>query len=97
LWAADAQTNKILRIAPETGEILGTFADPGTRAAGLAFDGSHFWISDDRTLTIFECGPDGSVLRRFLSPGPSPQGLAFDGRFLWSADGSGKIYQLRFQ
>jgi streptogramin lyase len=97
LWAADAQTNKILKIDPETGEVLGSFADPGTRAAGLAFDGQRFWISDDRTLTIYQCGLDGSVLRRYLSPGPSPQGLCHDGRYLWNADGNQKFFQLRFQ
>jgi DNA-binding beta-propeller fold protein YncE len=97
LWAADAQANKILKIDPETGEVLGSFANPGTRASGLAFDGTRFWIADSDTLTIYRTDTEGHVLRRYLSPGQSPQGLAFDGRFLWNADGNQKLYQLRFQ
>jgi DNA-binding beta-propeller fold protein YncE len=96
LWLADAQSNKILKVNPETAEVLASFPNPGVRAGGLAFDGSHFWISDPRTLSIYETGLDGQVLRKYLSPGQSPQGLAFDGRFLWNVDANQKLYQLRF-
>ena len=97
LWLADAQSNKILQVDPETAEVRGSFANPGTRAGGIAFDGARFWISDARTLAIYELDAAGRVLRKFLSPGPSPQGLAFDGRFLWNADANQRLYQLRFQ
>jgi len=96
LWLADAQSNKILKVNAETAEILASFPNPGVRASGLAFDGSHFWISDPRTLSIYETTLDGQVLRKYLSPGQSPQGLAFDGRFLWNVDANQKLYQLRF-
>ena len=97
LWLADAQANKILQVDPETGEVRGSFANPGTRAGGLAFDGARFWVTDAPTLSIYQLDAAGQLLRRYLSPGPSPQGLAFDGRFLWNADGNQRIYQLRFQ
>ena len=97
LWLADAQSNKILKVNPETAEVLGSFANPGIRAGGLAFDGSHLWISDPHTLSIYETDLGGRVLRKYLSIGPSPQGLAFDGRFLWNVDANQKLYQLRFQ
>jgi len=96
LWLADALSNKILRVDPETAQILGSFDNPGTRAAGLAFDGLHFWISDPRAITIHELDVSGRILRKYLSPGPSPQGLAFDGRFLWNSDSNGHLFQLRF-
>lgn len=96
LWLADAQSNKILRVDPETAEVLGSFANPGTRAAGLAFDGLHFWISDPARISIYELDSTGRLIRTFQSPGPSPQGLAFDGRFLWNADANLRLYQLRF-
>jgi hypothetical protein len=95
LWLADALSNKILRVDPETAEVLGSFDNPGARAAGLAFDGVHFWISDPATLSIYELDSTGLLIRKFLSPGPSPQGLAFDGRFLWNADANLRLYQLR--
>ena len=97
LWLVDAQANKVLQVDPETGEVRGSFANPGTRADGLAFDGVRFWISDAQTLSIRELDLSGRTLRKYLSPGPSPQGLAFDGRFLWNADVNKRIYQLRFQ
>ena len=95
LWLAEAQSNKILKVHPETAEILDSFSNPGTRAGGLAFDGAHFWISDAPTLSIYQLDGAGRVLRKFLSPGPAPQGLAFDGRYLWNADANQKIFQLR--
>ena len=97
IWLADYQSNKILRIDPETAEIISSFSNPGIRVDGLAFDGSDFWISDSSTLTIYQITTEGRVLRTFLSPGQSPRGLAFDGHYLWNVDGDRKIYQLRFQ
>jgi len=96
LWLADSLSNKILRVDPETAEIIGSFGNPGTRVAGLAFDGMHFWISDPAAITIYELDSGGRLLRKFLSPGPSPRGLTYDGRFLWNADGNLSLYQLRF-
>lgn len=97
LWLADALSNKILKVNPETAEVLSSFPNPGIRVGGLAFGGGHFWISDPRTLSIYELDLGGRVLRKYLSPGQSPQGLAFDGRFLWNADSSQKLYLLRFR
>jgi DNA-binding beta-propeller fold protein YncE len=96
LWVADAQSNAILRVHPETAEILGSFPNPGVRADGIVFDGTALWISDSTTLTIVQVTTDGRLLRKFLSPGQSPRGLAYDGRFLWNVDGNQRIYQLRF-
>ncbi|MCX6566453.1 MAG: hypothetical protein NTW38_08555 [Candidatus Aminicenantes bacterium] len=96
LWLADSLSNKILRVDPETAEVIGSFGNPGTRAAGLAFDGLHFWVSDPAAISIYELDSTGRLIRKFLSPGPSPQGLAYDGRFLWNADASLSLYQLRF-
>jgi hypothetical protein len=97
IWLADIQSNMILRVDPETAEIISSFPSPGVGVDGLAFDGTDFWISDSSILTIYQITTDGTVLRAFLSPGQSPRGLAFDGHFLWNVDGDQKIYQLRFQ
>lgn len=97
LWLADSQSNKILRLDPETAEIISSFPNPGIRVDGLAFDGIDFWISDSSTLTIYQLTIEGEVLRTFLSPGQSPRGLTFDGHYLWNVGGDQKIYQLRIQ
>ncbi len=97
LWLADIQSNMILRVDPETAEIISSFSSPGIMVDGLAFDGRDFWISDSSILTIYQVTTEGTVLRIFLSPGQSPRGLTFDGHYLWNVDGDQKIYQLRFQ
>ncbi len=97
IWLADIQSNTIIRVDPETAEVISSFPNPGVRVDGMAFDGSDFWISDSSILTIYQITTDGTVLRTFLSPGQSPRGLAFDGYYLWNVDGDQKIYQLRFQ
>jgi hypothetical protein len=97
LWIADAQSNKVLRVDPDTAEIISSFMNPGTRVDGMAFDGAYLWVSDMATLTIFQMTLEGDVLRSYLSPGQSPRGLTYDGVFLWNADGNRRIYQLKFQ
>ena len=96
LWIADALSNKIMRVDPDTAEILSSFSSPGTRVDGMAFDGVYLWVSDMATLTIFQITVEGDVLRAYLSPGQSPRGLTFDGAFLWNVDGNRRIYQLKF-
>ena len=97
IWIADALSNKILQVDPDTAEILTSFPNPGTRVDGLAFDGHYLWVSDMAMLTIYQMTLEGDVVRTFLSPGQSPRGLTFDGVFLWNVDGNQKIYQLKFQ
>ena len=97
LWIADSLSNKILQVDSLTGEILSTFANPGKRVDGMAFDGGALWLSDSTTLTIYQVTLQGGVLKTFLSPGQAPRGLAFDGFDLWNADGNQKIYQLRLK
>lgn len=97
LWLADMLTNSVIQVNPETGEILTSFENPGFRVDGLAFDGTHFWISDSSTLTIYRMTSAGDVIQSYLAPGQAPRGLTFDGYYLWNVDGGLKLYQLKFE
>jgi streptogramin lyase len=78
------------------GDILLKFPAPGSNPSGLAWDGTHLWLADDGTDTIFKLDPtDGRVLSSFKSPGSSPRGLVWDGNHLWQADNATrKLHQL---
>lgn len=57
----------------------------GRRPTGIAFDGSHIWVSspEDRTVFKFNIG-DGSTAASYkLDADVSPYALAFDGAAVW--------------
>ena len=82
--------------SPQPGDILLQFPSPGTSPCGLTWDGTHLWLADDGTDTIYKLDPsNGSVLSSFKSPGASPRGLVWDGTHLWHADNATrKLHQL---
>ena len=72
---------------PKPGDIILEFPSPGSSPGGLAWDGTHLWLADDGTDTIYKLDPtDGRVLFSFQSPGSAPRGLVWDGHHLWHAD-----------
>jgi len=81
---------------PKPGDIILQFPSPGSSPSGLAWDGSHLWMADDGTDTVYKLDPsNGSVLASFKSPGSAPRGLAWDGTHLWQSDNTTrKLYKL---
>ena len=82
--------------SPKPGDVILKFTSPGSNPSGLAWDGTHLWLADDGTNTIYKLDPtDGRVLSSFKSPGSSPRGLVWDGNHLWHADNATrKVHQL---
>jgi streptogramin lyase len=78
------------------GDVLLKFPAPGTSPSGLAWDGTHLWLADDGTDTIYKLdSSNGSVLSSFKSPGSEPRGLVWNGTHLWHADNATrKLHQL---
>jgi hypothetical protein len=69
-----------------TYQVVATFPSPGQRPQDIAWDGTHFWVVDDSTDTIYKLNPsDCSVLSAFPAPDGNTQGLAWDGSHLWAA------------
>jgi outer membrane protein assembly factor BamB len=81
---------------PKPGDIILQFESPGSSPCGLAWDGTHLWMADNGTDTIYKLDPsDGSVLSSFKSPGSQPRGLVWDGTHLRHADNATrKLYKL---
>ena len=74
------------------GEIIKSFASPGTVPTGITFDGKNLWIADRKAKRIFCVNPlNGQVIRSIPSPGYWPMGLTWDGEALWNADVKGGI------
>lgn len=77
----------LLKIDPQTGEIVGSFKDIGiAQEHGIAFDGKSLWINDFSSLKVFEVDPNtGKILSSFKIPemGSGASGIAWDGEYLY--------------
>ena len=91
-------THTMERLSTDDGTVLWseTYVDSNVSPAGLAWDGSHLWLSDPNNLQINRIDPlSMSVVASFSAPGTDPRGLAWDGNSLWCVDGaSDLVYQL---
>jgi hypothetical protein len=74
-----------------TYQIVSTIPTPGPSPKGLAWDGSHLWVADDSTDTIYRINPaDGRIVSTIPSPGGRPWGIAWDGSHIWVAENEKK-------
>jgi hypothetical protein len=56
------------------GEVIKVIKTPGPNPTGLAFDGKHLWLADNRLDKIFKIDPaSGQVIKSFDSPGFHPE------------------------
>ena len=69
---------------------------PVSQGVGLAWDGSHLWLSDISTRRAYRLDATScSVVSSIPLPGTLPTGLAWDGTYLWSSDANtDRYYQL---
>lgn len=79
------------------------FTAPGDVPGGLAYDGTHYFMSNSRGFrTIFRFERGGRVVDSFLAPSPdgvfngraAPQALGFAGSHLFVGDLSGMITEI---
>ena len=59
--------------------LVQSFAGPGESPYGIAWDGSHIWVS--ASATLFEMDPQGNLVNS-ISVGPV-QGIVWDGAAFW--------------
>ena len=88
LWRSQhAGAGDLVKIDPETGEIVASFENPGiAQDRGIAFDGQHLWVNDFSALKVFEIDPEtGKILSSFKIPGmgSGSSGIAWDGQYLY--------------
>jgi sugar lactone lactonase YvrE len=87
IWVADKDAQKIYRVDAENGKSDRTFATPGNKPAGLAWDGSKLWLADFGKVKIYKLNPNtGAVESSFNAPDAGPWGLTWDGSNLWVSD-----------
>lgn len=85
-----------MSLPDEAGKVV-SYARPGGRAYGIAFDGSSVWMADYYFDQIRQFDPN---TWEFMGQIPAPEGggsygLAWDGASLWVAYlGSGRLYQI---
>ncbi len=96
IWVADKDAAKIYRVNADTGQADKSFATPGNKPAGLAWDGSKLWHADYGKGKIYKLNPStGAVETSFAAPGSGPWGLTWDGSNLWVSDYvTVKIYKI---
>ncbi|MBD3166223.1 transglutaminase [bacterium] len=69
------------------GDVLADFASPAAHPTGMTFDGTHLWVADRLTDSLYAVDPaDGSVQTKMIAPGYIPRGMTFDGTHLWVVD-----------
>lgn len=109
IWAAwhglaykldTSETQLLLKINPETGEIIKKFPLPAgsmpDMVHGLTFDGEKLWHIKDKKLSAIDL--NGNVLSQIvLKDVKRPSGLAWDGESLWIVEFYGKLWKLPFK
>ena len=88
--------NKIYRVLPDDGTILGYFAVPNKSCRCLAYDGKYLWVGNRITDELYMVEPNkGTVVGILSAPGPYPAGIAWLDGHLWNVDfQTRKLYQL---
>ena len=87
---------KVYRVLPDDGTILGYFETPAPRCQCMTHDGKYLWISNRTKDELYMVEPDdGKVLGILKAPGPYPVGVAWLDGHLWNADfQTRQLYQL---
>lgn len=88
LWYGSWSTDKIYLLDPASGSVMRQFAAPGNGPQGLAFDGTHLWVSDEYRSSIWKVNPqNGAVLQEIPSAahahGTYSSGLAWGNDVLY--------------
>jgi hypothetical protein len=67
------------------GDVIKSFASPGTQPAGIVWDGSHLWVTERGTNSIHQIdSTNGAIISTIPNPNTTIVGLTFDGTHLWS-------------
>lgn len=63
-----------------------TFPLPGSMPSGVAFDGTHTWVTNETGNTVIKLLPSTGAVVGTYPVGPVPSGIAFDGTNIWVAN-----------
>jgi streptogramin lyase len=87
LWVAVPPSSTIYELDPRDGQVLRSFAAPGSRPHGLAWDGAGLWCVETNHRNITRYGLEGETLATIELPdSPEPHGLTLWDGCLWYCD-----------
>ncbi|MHC4063461.1 MAG: transglutaminase domain-containing protein [Planctomycetota bacterium] len=88
--------DKIYKVLPDDGTILGYFSTPERSCRCLAHDGKYLWVSDRMKDELYMVdGQSGKVVSILAAPGPYPAGIAWLEGDLWNVDFQNrKLYKI---
>ncbi|MGD0279663.1 MAG: YncE family protein [Smithella sp.] len=85
IWVAVCSDNKVIKIDPATGNIVGDYDVPGFPYA-IVFDGTYMWVTQGDLNTVAKIRTsDGTILATY-NAGVAPNGITFDGTYIWITD-----------
>lgn len=93
LWSADANGFLHEHRFDDEYSVRRTFANPDRRPSALHWDGTHLWIADARTNSLYEYTVGASLVpaRQFtLPPGVAPVGLHVESGLVWVLDANSR-------
>lgn len=94
IWVANTNSGSVTKIRISNASVVGTYpvTAGGAGARGIAFDGTHMWLSTSSTNVTKIRASDGANLGIFpISGFGFSEGVAFDGRFIWVSDSVGGL------
>jgi len=88
--------DKVYKVLPDDGTILGYFSVPDKAARCLGHDGRYLWVSNRIKDELYMVDPEtGKVIAILAAPGPYPAGITWLEGSLWNVDfQTRKIYRL---
>ncbi|MFV8570620.1 DUF4347 domain-containing protein, partial [Marinobacter sp. SBS5] len=94
LWLTSPNNDTIYNY-DTAGNLVTSFAAPGTSPTGITFDGTNLWVISRDANMVYEIDTLGNVQSSFATPGTDSRGLTWDGSNLWLVEGNGSlIYKL---
>ena len=84
IWVTVGGDNKVKKIDPATGGIVGDYDVPGPYA--IVFDGTYMWVTEGILNKVAKIRTsDGAILATY-DAGVGPNGITFDGTYIWITD-----------
>jgi YVTN family beta-propeller protein len=82
LWASERAANRVARVDPKTGAVVGTIA-VGNSPTGLAFGSGAAWVANSLDGTISRIDPITDSVVATIMTGNGPAAVAADARGVW--------------
>ena len=67
----------------------------GSHPAGVAFDGTNIWVTNQNSGTVSKINPSTNTVTATVTVGTNPCGVAFDGTNIWVANnGTNTVFKI---